>query len=482
MRISLRLKTVIMIFIFTAVLCVASIIGTNIALTSIIRQQFIDKAESLANAMTEIIDKNQVRHVRDEVMQIYNRTEEKVSNEEWGSEEHTAYVNLYSDILTMDDFILLQNWLRAIQDQGRFEYIYIMVPDNDNARMIYVVDASYDEEMCMPGSFDLFTENDYAVLEHPMDGLPVDIEETENYGWTVALGKPIVDENGQILGYFCADSSMTKITKIKNDYLLIIAAILVGFAVLTGILGVVLVDRFVIRPVNILSKASIEYCSEDNKNERHKFRDLQIHSRDEIGDLSTSMVQMEKDINDHVATLIKTANELIEAREKEEELMKAANVDALTQVRNKRAFVSAEEELDRRIKAGPVRFGVVVVDMNNLKTINDTYGHEKGDEAIRDLCGIICSTFMHSPVFRIGGDEFVVVLEKSDLDNREALIGEFYEAVAREEKKKSWRGMSAALGCRVYDPDTDNNFMDVFKAADAEMYRTKVRMKGSAAR
>ena len=95
----------------------------------------------------------------------------------------------------------------------------------------------------------------------------------------------------------------------------------------------------------------IEYCQEDDKNEHHKFGELNIRANDEIGDLATSMVQMENDINDHVATLIK------------------------------------------------------------------------------------------------------------------------------EETKKPWRGMSAALGCQVYDRKPHNHFADVFKAADAEMYRDKTAMK-----
>ena len=84
MKISLKTKTFVMIFIMTAVLCAASIIGTNIALTNIIRQQFIDKAESLTNAMADLIDKEAAAKVRDEVMKIYNETDDKdkVSNEE----------------------------------------------------------------------------------------------------------------------------------------------------------------------------------------------------------------------------------------------------------------------------------------------------------------------------------------------------------------------------------------------------------------
>jgi len=479
MKVSLKTKTFVMIFIITAVLCAASIVGTNIALTNIIRQQFIDKAESVTNAMAALMDKEAAAAVRDEVVKVYNSTDEKdkVSNEDWGSPEHEAYVGRYNHILEMPEFIRLQEWMRTIQDEGKFTYIYLVMMDTENARTVYVVDASYDDEMCMPGSFDPFTESDYGVIEHPMDGLPVDIVETEEYGWTLALGKPVLDAEGNIIAYFCADSSMTEITNIKNHYLLIIAAVLVGLALLTGILGVLAVNHFVVRPVKILSEASIEYCKDTDKNEHHKFGELNIRAKDEIGDLASSMVQMENDINDHVATLIKTANELIESREKEAEMRRAANVDALTHVRNKRALFTEEERLEREIRESSANFAVAMIDMNNLKTINDTYGHEKGDEAIMDLCETICTTFKRSPVFRTGGDEFVVILEGYDLEHRDELIARFRETVAKEELKKPWRGMSAALGCRVYDRKRHNHFADVFKDADAEMYRNKTEMK-----
>ena len=481
MKVSLKTKTFVMIFILTAVLCAASIIGTNIALTNIIRQQFIDKAESVTNAMADLIDRDAASAVRREILKVYDATEDKdkISNEDWGSPEHEEYVGKYNHILEMPEFISLQEWMRTIQDKGNFTYVYLVMMDTDHARTVYLVDASYDDEMCMPGSFDPFTESDYSIVEHPMDGLPVDIVETEEYGWTLALGKPVLDAEGSIIGYFCCDSSMTEITNIKNHYLLIIAAVLIGLALLTGILGVLAVNHFVVRPVKILSAASIEYCHDNEKNEHHKFGELNIKAKDEIGDLASSMVQMENDINDHVATLIKTANELIESREKEAEMRKAANVDALTHVKNKRALFTEEERLDREIREGTANFGVCMIDMNNLKTINDTYGHEKGDEAILDLCAAICTTFKRSPVFRTGGDEFVVILEGYDLEHKDQLIKQFRDTAAKEETKKPWRGMSAALGLQLYDRKWHNHFADVLKAADAEMYKDKTAMKAN---
>ena len=478
MRISLRLKTCIMILIIAAVLCAASITGTNIALTNIIKQQFINKAESMTSAISAIIDAPKVALIKEEILKIYNQTDEKdrVSNEDWGSEAHEAYLSLYSRVQEMPEYTQLQDWLRIILTEGKFLYVYVIMPDFEHERMVYVVDGSI-EDCCMPGSFDPFTESDHAIIDHPYDGVPADVVVTEEYGWTLALGMPILDENHQIIAYLCADYSMSEIMSIKDHYLLLIGAVLALLALITGFCGILAVNYFVIHPVNILSSASVEFCNENNNNEHHKFENLAIRSKDEIGDLANSMVQMEKDINLHVANLVKTANALIQSREKEAELAEAANIDPLTKVRNKRAFVTEEEHMDEEIKNGTAEFGVAVIDMNNLKTINDTYGHEKGDEAIRDLCNLICNTFKHSPVFRIGGDKFVVILRKFDLKYRDHLISDFYAASELEEAIVPWRGMSAAIGYKVFDPQTDNKFSDVMKVADARMYEKKVQMK-----
>ena len=94
--------------------------------------------------------------------------------------------------------------------------------------------------------------------------------------------------------------------------------------------------------------------------------------------------------------------------------------DPLTGAKSKHAYQMMEEKLNRRIIANiPVEFAVVICDVNNLKTVNDTLGHKAGDRWIKGASYMICSVFKRSPVFRIGGDEFVVILQGQDYKNRE---------------------------------------------------------------
>ncbi|MDO4798236.1 MAG: GGDEF domain-containing protein [Coriobacteriales bacterium] len=97
--------------------------------------------------------------------------------------------------------------------------------------------------------------------------------------------------------------------------------------------------------------------------------------------------------------------------------------DGLTGVKSKQAYLEMEQALDAKMGIGEVdAFALVVCDVNGLKMINDTLGHKAGDEHIRQACDMVCNVFVHSPVYRVGGDEFVAMLFGRDYENRVALM------------------------------------------------------------
>ena len=151
-------------------------------------------------------------------------------------------------------------------------------------------------------------------------------------------------------------------------------------------------------------------------------------------------------------------------------------VDALTSVRNKGAFVNYVQALQDRLDKGEqIDFAVGVFDCDNLKQINDQNGHDKGDIYIKAASRLICRVFAHSPVFRIGGDEFAVVLQNEDLNNREDLIRRF-EQEKREQcavAANKWDEPRVAMGIAVYDPEIDNSVDDTLHRADKIMYENK---------
>ena len=120
-------------------------------------------------------------------------------------------------------------------------------------------------------------------------------------------------------------------------------------------------------------------------------------------------------------------------------------------------------------------FAIAVCDLNNLKITNDTLGHSTGDDLIRAACKLICETFKHSPVFRIGGDEFAIIMSGQDYENREALMRTIRETSLAHKKEKA--GVIVASGIALYDPREDHTVADVFKKADQNMYVNKKELK-----
>jgi diguanylate cyclase (GGDEF)-like protein len=154
-----------------------------------------------------------------------------------------------------------------------------------------------------------------------------------------------------------------------------------------------------------------------------------------------------------------------------------ARRDELTGIKNKTAYKELEKSVQGNIDNGMdyLEFALVVCDANNLKKINDTLGHAAGDEYIKSSARLLCDIFVHSPVFRVGGDEFVVFLRGSDYSSRQELMAKLRGVVM--ENNKAGDGVVLAAGMSEYIPKTDSMVTDIFERADKEMYEDKQKLK-----
>ncbi len=154
---------------------------------------------------------------------------------------------------------------------------------------------------------------------------------------------------------------------------------------------------------------------------------------------------------------------------------KDVNIDALTGVKNRHAYLETEERINAQIaeQRGP-EFAIVILDVNDLKKVNDNDGHKAGDQYLRNACKIICDIFKHSPVFRIGGDEFAVIAQGSDYEDIETLIERVYTHNA-EAKRNG--GIVIACGMAKYEADAC--VAPVFERADHNMYENKSSLKAN---
>jgi len=177
-----------------------------------------------------------------------------------------------------------------------------------------------------------------------------------------------------------------------------------------------------------------------------------------------------KDASEELASKKEQLSELKSAKE-------MATRDELTHAKNKNAYQELEGELQRQLEADKqgISFGIIVCDLNNLKKINDTEGHKAGDAYIRECCQLLFDTFAHSPVFRVGGDEFVVVLRDRDYNSRDGLFANLRAQIL--DNLDRGEGAVAATGLAVFEADRDSKVSDVFERADSVMYSDKRRLK-----
>ena len=173
-------------------------------------------------------------------------------------------------------------------------------------------------------------------------------------------------------------------------------------------------------------------------------------------------------INDQVERDMEYAKNLTAARAK-------ADTDALTGIRNKHAYIDVEKRLDDMITSGEKpEFAIVVCDVNGLKTVNDEFGHAAGDDYLKRAAKIICDIFKHSPVFRVGGDEFAVVASGQDYDHIDELVKNLSEHNA---KSKKTGDVVVACGMAKFNKDKDKDVIVVFERADTAMYKNKKKLK-----
>lgn len=152
--------------------------------------------------------------------------------------------------------------------------------------------------------------------------------------------------------------------------------------------------------------------------------------------------------------------------------------DSLTGVKNKAAYIEAVKVLDEKIVNKKANFSIIIFDINDLKVVNDTLGHDSGDLFIIGASRVICKIFNEYPIFRIGGDEFVAILEDVDPNISTQLIDSFlYEFTKHDFNAQFNIRLFIACGMATYDPHEDESFKDVFKKADTAMYECKRKSK-----
>jgi len=161
----------------------------------------------------------------------------------------------------------------------------------------------------------------------------------------------------------------------------------------------------------------------------------------------------------------------------EQRLQVLSTTDDLTQIYNRRYFIEyAERELDRARRYGEV-FSIAILDFDNFKLINDTYGHMAGDRMLQEASKIIQKTIRSADVFaRYGGDEFILLFpETNETQARECVERIFDEyASARMKIEDSAFELKISLGVATFEGQVAD-LDDLLKRADYALYQAKKR-------
>lgn len=382
----------------------------------------------------------------------------------------------------------LQSFLDGIKDNMELHFLYVIIPlntqESDNVRNVIaaVSREEYENEAESLVYLNQLTGDSYSpetarkYLDAYRSGELSFFEEKSEWGDDYTGLLPLFDSAGEPVAALCMDVESRQIHEALREHTVhsVAVILLVGLA----FAGVFLLWTHVniTRPIRELEESVVGFAGKS-----HKQRDLdalvlrlpEIHTGSEVESLARAIEKMGVDMRDYAGSILSTEKEL-------SAMYQLAHKDALTHVGNKTAYEQYVRGLNERLKQEPVAFAVLMLDMNDLKHINDVYGHEKGDSYLKRGCAVFCEIFHHSPVFRVGGDEFAAILMGKDFEAREALVEKARAEFLRSESDGSlepWERVSAALGEAVYVPGSDSSVDAVLDRADRNMYSEKQRLK-----
>jgi diguanylate cyclase (GGDEF)-like protein len=158
-------------------------------------------------------------------------------------------------------------------------------------------------------------------------------------------------------------------------------------------------------------------------------------------------------------------------------LLSLAYTDTLTRLKNRTSFDEMMNAINNRLKQES-SVHLIILDINNLKTINDTYGHKRGDDILVESAKILKATIGQlGDVYRIGGDEFACIIRNTDESVINEYVSEMFEQVDSFNSKNEQPKLSIAYGMATYHPELDKDIHSLFVRADKAMYNNKETQK-----
>lgn len=372
----------------------------------------------------------------------------------------------------------LEKFYAIKHSNSDIKYLYVYKFTPDGCKVVFDLDTA-DLLGDRPGESPTLEQAVIPYLADMQAGRPIPpIITNDEFGYLLTLYKPVYDYNGKCQCYAAIDFSMDILPEYTRTFIIKLVALFLGGFVFIMAIGLGFIENNIILPVNTMAYCARNFPYEsESAREKHflQLKALKIKTGDEVENLYSALLRTTENI---LLYLEKLQN----ARVKFAAMDELAHKDSLTGIKNKAAYDEATAALDGKILAARARFCIVMVDVNYLKRINDTYGHECGNDYLVNACRLVCAVFGLENVYRIGGDEFAVILQGDKASLVKYFVAQFKFEMERKRSNdalKPWEKISAAVGVANYNPARDKTAEEVFKRADKEMYANKLAMKAA---
>ena len=316
----------------------------------------------------------------------------------------------------------------------------------------YIFDTDLSDNGAFLGDLRAYDTTQKSVKDALMN---FTMDKSLEYGTHTDIYVPIKSSYNIPVAYVVAGISVDSIKKEQEQYLIWLVMIVPGAAFVFGILLIFYMNRSIITPINMMTSAAVSYAKNlKEDSQTSPLQQLSIQTGDELERLCESLKTMENDI------LISSVN-LVNATWN-------SNHDSMTQLYNKRYYWELLPQLENE-----KNIGVIYMDIDNLKLMNDRYGHDLGDEVIMNAADLIHDyEIAGAECCRVGGDEFVMIIRNTTLEEVDDLVVRL-----REDKNNVLSNVSKEFVCRLAVGGAfrlENESIGVtIKNAEQEMYKNK---------
>ncbi len=345
------------------------------------------------------------------------------------------------------------------------------IPEHDStATVLFDTDKYHLGDICKPTSS--FRKGVKTL--HEGSQLAVLTDHTKR-GCIMTVMQPIKDSENHMKGILSINFDLSALRQSDINFMLLLFVFLLTVVILITIGTIHIMDRRVLGPIEemYLCLKDFKYTSNhDRVLNLCRLQSLDINASKEVQSLYVELLRATSESYTYMEEY-KLATERLGVTNE------MAYYDSLTGLYNKNSYNAKIKEFQNRIE-NKSAFGlaVIMVDINNLKYVNDTFGHRFGDDYIKGCCSIIDECVAGAPIYRIGGDEFVVLLEDKPFEMRETIYEDLQAefAYAFTKNAQPYEKYSASVGMSIALP-TDTAIKDVITRADMEMYKAKAKFR-----